>query len=462
MSADILAQLRAGALRGITRLDLQAGLTELPPEILALSESLEILNLSNNRLTDLPDWLPELKKLRVLFCSNNPFRHVPEILGKCPALDMVGFKSCQICTVSPDALPQRLRWFILTDNVLESLPAELGRRPRLQKLMLSGNRLSSLPPELAGCHRLELLRLAANEFSAFPDWLWNLPSLAWLAVAGNPCTQLDPAADPASTAASAAQAFAFSSSNSPSTAAPSANIQAFPWTDLTLGPLLGEGASGLIHRADHPHLGPVAVKLFKGAMTSDGLPASEMAACLAVGHHPACVGALGRITGHPEDIQGLVMPLLKTGYQSLAGPPSLESCTRDIHPADAPFPDAAAALGLLTNIAGAAAHLHASRFLHGDLYAHNILCRPADSTQPALLSDFGAASSYPPGPVANIERIEVRAFGILMEEVAARLPAASGPVRERLVQWAADCQQPAVAARPCFSEIQERLLTVRG
>ena len=67
MSAEILAQLRSGALRGITRLDLSAGLTELPPEIVALADSLEILNLSHNRLTDLPDWLPELKKLRVIF-----------------------------------------------------------------------------------------------------------------------------------------------------------------------------------------------------------------------------------------------------------------------------------------------------------------------------------------------------------------------------------------------------------
>ena len=37
-----LAQLRAGKLAGLQRLDLAAGLTEFPPEIFRLADSLEI------------------------------------------------------------------------------------------------------------------------------------------------------------------------------------------------------------------------------------------------------------------------------------------------------------------------------------------------------------------------------------------------------------------------------------
>ena len=427
MSTETLAQLRAGALHGTSRFDLSAGLTELPPEILMLADSLEILNLSNNGLTDLPDWLPELKKLRVLFCSNNPFRHVPEILGQCGMLDMVGFKSCQIETVSPAALPPQLRWLILTDNRLATVPPELGSRPRLQKLMLSGNHLTALPPELAQCLNLELLRLAVNQFDIFPDWLWNLPSLAWLAVAGNPCTQIS--------------------------TSPDSPIRKIPWSNLTLGPLLGEGASGLIHRAAWMHAAgkpdrDVAVKLFKGAMTSDGLPASEMAACLAVGGHPQCVGAIGGITRHPDGIEGLVMPLLDSSYRPLAGPPSLDSCTRDIYAPDARL-SAKQAMGLIPRIATAAAHVHSLAFLHGDLYAHNVLHSPDGR---ALLSDFGAASSYPPGTAYKIERIEVRAFGILMQEILERCPDHS-TLPASVVALPALCMQPDVSARPGFREI---------
>ena len=68
-----LAQLRAGELSGITRLDLAEGLTEFPREIFDLADSLEVLNLSGNALSALPEDLHRLTRLRVLFCSDNRF-----------------------------------------------------------------------------------------------------------------------------------------------------------------------------------------------------------------------------------------------------------------------------------------------------------------------------------------------------------------------------------------------------
>jgi len=50
-----LSSIRAGKLAGIKRLDLSCGLTEFPDEIFELADSLEILNLSGNALSGLPD-----------------------------------------------------------------------------------------------------------------------------------------------------------------------------------------------------------------------------------------------------------------------------------------------------------------------------------------------------------------------------------------------------------------------
>ena len=105
-----------------------------------------MLNLSGNQLDSLPADLSRLRKLRILFCSDNPFTEVPECLGDCPQLEMVGFKANRIRHLPADSLPPALRWLILTDNQLESLPDEIGNCRRLQKLMLAGNRLTSLPP----------------------------------------------------------------------------------------------------------------------------------------------------------------------------------------------------------------------------------------------------------------------------------------------------------------------------
>src|SRR5690606_27531361 len=86
---DTLAQLRAGLLAGSTRLDLAAGLTEFPREILDLADSLEVLNLSGNALSALPDDFHRLTRLRVLFCDRNHFSELPACLGQCAALTML-------------------------------------------------------------------------------------------------------------------------------------------------------------------------------------------------------------------------------------------------------------------------------------------------------------------------------------------------------------------------------------
>lgn len=435
MSAGTLEQLRAGALTGARRLDLSCGLTEFPREVFELADSLEVLNLSGNALHSLPDDMTRLHRLRVLFCSDNAFTVLPALLGACPALEMIGFKANRIHTVPSSALPDRLRWLILTDNAIETLPDDWRRFSRLQKLMLAGNRLRALPPDMAGCQQLELLRIAANRFDALPEWLLHMPRLAWLACAGNP----------------------FSDANEAATLS-AQPVPTIDWSQLTLQQQLGEGASGVIHQAQwQRHAGPaepVAVKLFKGAVTSDGWPHSEMAACMAAGAHPGLIPVQGRIVNHPLGTEGLVLQLVPSQFGNLAGPPSLASCTRDIYAPDAAWP-LPVALAMAQRIASAAAQLHARGMLHGDLYAHNIL---HDGQGAALLGDFGAASFAGGGHEADaLERIEVRAFGILLEEWLDRCGAADAAA---LHPWRAlqqRCQQETVALRPAFSEIAAAL-----
>jgi hypothetical protein len=421
-----LEQLRRGQLAGISRLDLSADLDEFPAEIYGLADSLEVLNLSGNRLRSLPHDLSRLHRLKVLFCSDNPFETLPETLGDCPQLEMVGFKSNQLREIPAAALPARLRWLILTDNRIESLPDELGQRPRLQKLMLAGNRLSHLPESMAGLQRLELLRIAANRLEQLPDWLLQLPRLAWLAFAGNP------GSDRAEAAALASH---------PQSPVPRAQLQ--------LGELLGQGASGLIHRARW-HEREVAVKLFKGQMTSDGLPHSEMAACLSAGGHPQLLPVIGPLQAQPGQPDGLLLELLEPRFRVLAGPPSLASCSRDCYAPEQRFA-AEQVLALARGVAGALAHLHQRGILHGDLYAHNLLVDGHD----CRLSDFGAASFFAPGSAqsAALQRLESRAFGILLEELLQRCAAAPA----QLQALAADCQQASSGQRPDFAEILARL-----
>ncbi|HEY0664499.1 MAG TPA: leucine-rich repeat-containing protein kinase family protein [Gallionella sp.] len=438
---ETLAALRSGKLAGSTRLDLSCGLKHFPEEIYDLADSLEILNLSGNALASLPYDLPRLHRLRVIFCSDNRFTHVPEVLGDCPQLDMVGFKANRIAHLPAAALPERLRWLILTDNRLTALPTELGQRSRLQKLMLAGNRLERLPEELAALDKLELLRISANRFEGLPDWLYTLPRLAWLAYAGNPCT------DAFEAAALAQQA-----------------IAPIDWNELELQHRLGEGASGVIYRAVRNRDGgqeQVAVKLFKGAVTSDGLPRSEKAACIAAGDHPNLIPVAGRVSAHPDDARGLVLSLVAPEFVNLAEPPSLASCTRDIYPENTRF-TTDTALSIARGIASAAAQMHARGILHGDLYAHNILW---DGRGGCLLGDFGAASFVPQGDphqALALQRIEVRAYACLLEELLERCEPASGELLDRMWELQRQCGSTSVAERPLFEEIVRILAKLVG
>ena len=390
-------QLHSGALRGARQITLAADLREFPRELFALADTLEMLDLSGNQLSSLPDDLTRFSQLRVLFASNNPFTELPRVLGRMPRLEMVGFKACQIRTVTADSLPPQLRWLILTDNQLRALPASLGQRLRLQKLMLSCNQLTDLP-DLRACQRLELLRIAGNRFTTLPATLWQLPALAWVAIAGNPLTQkseLSALAESAQTAIS--------------------------YPRLSLGAQLGEGASGHIHQATCNDSGTaIALKVFKAAATSDGSPQSELAAGLAAGQHPQLLTPLARVDGHPDGRLAMALPLLPASLRNLAGPPSLDSCTRDVYSADTAFTPATAQR-LLAGVRSAVQHLHDHGVLHGDLYAHNILWDPA--TGEAVLSDLGAAAltrDLPRDQVAQLQALEWRAFAHLEAEVLAR------------------------------------------
>lgn len=426
--------LRAGKLSGIKRLDLAAGLTEFPIEIFALADSLEILNLSDNHLKSLPTDLGRLHNLKIIFLSNNNFEEVPAVLADCPNLSMVGFKSNKIKTLGENILPVNVRWLILTDNKLEKLPTSIGKLQKLQKLMLAGNQLRSLPDEMAACQNLELVRLAANQLESLPPWLFTLPRLSWLAYAGNPCcyANLLPA------------------------------VPTIPWNELTLLDTLGEGASGVISQSvwqspTQPPT-PVAIKIFKGAITSDGAPVDEMNACMAAGGHPHLVGAVGKIDNCPDDRSGLILSLIPPEYQNLGNPPSLDSCTRDTYIEGTSFA-IETILRIAIAIASAAAHLHDRGIMHGDLYAHNIMTNDRGD---CLLGDFGAASSYDKLTSSALERLEVRAFGCLLEDLLDRCQLSSTEqiAIDKLSKLQQDCLHPIPSQRPLFVEISQVLAAI--
>ena len=350
-----IEQLQSGELISSASIKLSCNLTEFPEELFQLADTLELLDLSGNKLSSLPTDFKKFTKLKIAFFSENLFTELPEVLAECPLLEMIGFKANHIEYISEKAISKNVRWLILTNNKITQLPNSIGNCKRLQKVALAGNLISELPATMANCQNIELLRVSANQLKEIPTWLWQLPKLSWLAYADNPCC----------------------SSSTPTTT----TITSINWDDITLKEKLGEGASGHIYKAqlNSENKKTIAVKIFKGDVTSDGLPQSEMNACIAAGKHLNLVTLIGKLTNHPEQKNGLVLELIPESFYNLGQPPNYITCTRDTF-LPTTFFSANSILCIAQQIALVMTHLHHLGIMHGDLYAHNIMINENNKT----------------------------------------------------------------------------------
>ena len=419
-----LDELIAGKITNPKRITLSCGLTEFPDVLYNYTDTLEILDLSVNKISSLPDDIHRFTKLKIAFFSQNKFTVFPKQLATCPSLTMIGFKSNQLEEIPEDALPKNLQWLIFTDNRIEKLPRSIGQCTRLQKFAIAGNRLTELPLELSFCKNLELLRISANQLTSIPTWLYQLPRLTWLAFSGNPVTYKPTSKD---------------------------HLPMVDWSRITVEEQLGEGASGVISKAKIDGEQEVAIKIFKGEVTSDGYPEDELATCLSTGVHPNIVPLKATITNHSAGKQGIVMELIPADYKNLGQPPSFDTCTRDVFSADQQF-TFKQGITILKGVLQAAKHLHDRGIMHGDLYAHNTMINEQGKT---YFGDFGAATFYDKNSVEApyLERMDIRAFGCLIQDVVSLMSADE----KGLVTLYEKCMLEEVLNRPSFEELAKVL-----
>lgn len=342
-------------------------------------------------------------------------------MGQCSKLQMVSFKDNGMKRVHPDALQPQLRWLILTGNAIETIPETIGRCSKLQKLMLSGNALKVLPESIDKLTSLELIRLACNDlqevrmmddrrvlivgtsiicmiilyshivsFLQPPMKLLRLPGLRWVALSRNPFLE------------------DVISKRNPETLASLDD----PVLIDTEWPILGQGAGGITRKVTWNEKF-VAVKTFAGELTSDGSPQDERAISVAAAslEDPSLIKLLGQTVSAGS----LVMEFLD-GYEALAGPPSMASCSRDVY-GDRTL-SADIAWTIAKNLLRVLHKLHSEKAIcHGDFYAHNILVNL--DTQSVKLSDFGAAFFYDPDSDYGrlLQRVELRSYSVLVEEL---------------------------------------------
>lgn len=402
-----------------TTLDLSnCNLSELPStlndEIKANAQAaanLTVLNLAYNSLCDLPNFLARLPNLRILFLLGNQFTVIPEIVCELPSVTMLSFKSNRLSGVlHGSSLPVNISWLILTSNEITSLADDFPSRcRRVRKLMLSNNKLSALPASFSSVlQNLELLRLANNSFEQFPKELYALPNLAWLSLAGNPCT------------GGAVQ----SPMQLPSALAIESLEAAY---DIDWEHPFGGGTSGTAFPGVCRKTGDlVAVKRFGALAGSDGRALDEVAVSLAASGVPGVVRAVGYCAEMDEKGEVTTVTLVTERVpgcaKCIAGAPSFDSCTRSVYDAGMRL-DREDAERIVSVVEKAVEGLLERGISHGDVYGHNVLVGEKDEEgkRPVVLGDLGAAWWIPRPGADGARTVEMKAVDVFREEVMRRV-----------------------------------------
>jgi len=404
------------------------------PRSLTPWRQLRVLDLSGNNLKALPTCIADLHLLESLNLAHNSLNYLPAELGQLARLKVLGLRSNALQEL-PETFGnlQSLHSLFLTDNRLRALPRTLGKLTRLRKLQAASNRLETIPAELLeGALELEMLRVPCNNIETLPAAaLSRHPKLCWLSLSGNPrwcdgpqeCPHRDvPRLDPGD------------------------DLPVYDDTDAALGP---SGASGGVYaatwRGDR-----VAVKRFVDGISPDGHPEDEIACARAVSN-PCCVNILATAE---QPTRVMVMSYIHG--RPLGGRPNAASLLRCTYPSGTVWP-AAVAITCAHDVARACAACAACRVSHGDVYAHNVVIDTSDGGH-ATLVDFGAAFAYNKACGVDFERLEVRAYGLLLQELAERCV---GGCHKGMQDLATRCCDSDVASRPRFTDLEQALKRMR-
>lgn len=431
---DSLGQLKALSL---SNLDLRS-----LPDSISHCKLLEKLDIGGNKnLGRIPEALTCLPELKILFASDIGLVELPhETLASCKQLRMLGVKDNALTSIDGSRLPESLVWLIAAGNKIKELP-NIARLKRIRKLMLSNNELTceALAP-IAGIEDLEMIRVAENKLEAFPEALLTHRKLAWVAVGSNPFTD----------------------------AVMEKRLRSMPevlqFSDVHQEERLGSGAGATVYKATWQEK-KVALKLWEGVRASDGTAQGEWAANCVAGD-PGFPSLL-QVHGVFKEPLGMVMELLDSAVQA-ASPPSFQTVTRDnlsSQGGKGPTYTAASGLAIAHAVAKASGYLRSKGIHHGDVYLHNTLVVlegdnvKGASVRDVRLSDFGAAASIDEPTFSAFEKLEVRTFGWLLQDLLESLepPAApaqdSRPEVELLRQLRERCSKEIVAEIPTFKEI---------
>lgn len=193
-----------------TVIDLSNNSLDKIPDYVFLEPNLDILILDNNEIQEIPKEIRELKRLSELSINHNRIQFISKEISALRNLETFSLANNGLSNI-PDEIYSitSLKNLYIYENQIEKIDKRIKELVNLEILILSHNNLFELPSEL-GCLRklveldigfnqvfelngsilrlsnLELLDLAFNQISELPKIIEELPNLVNLSLRNNP------------------------------------------------------------------------------------------------------------------------------------------------------------------------------------------------------------------------------------------------------------------------------------
>ncbi len=169
-----------GKLGGLTNNKLK----RLPEEIGFLS-NLTSLNVGENQLEELPPSFENLTNLIELNIYGNKFNTLPKHIYQMKKLRSICISKNQLSDISQLVTLTELTTLSLGDNLVETVPEDIGKLTKLTHLCLSNNKIKKLPRSICHLSSLRGLYLENNKLIQLPLEFYKLPQLFYLNLENN-------------------------------------------------------------------------------------------------------------------------------------------------------------------------------------------------------------------------------------------------------------------------------------
>lgn len=176
----------------------------------------EVIDLSNQNLSRIPEIVFDNNKVKILFLDNNNIQRIPSEIERLTNLYLFSFEKNRIARLPNEigelkklqilngaynkldslknkkGLPEtiknlsELRYFNIEGNGLVSLPVEIFQLKKLEILNLKGNEINSLNEKVKELENLQELNLQKTHLSHIPKGILNLKKLQILNIKDNP------------------------------------------------------------------------------------------------------------------------------------------------------------------------------------------------------------------------------------------------------------------------------------